>query len=76
MACERLATPEAQARLVDGPPQDLVCTQVYGGPDEAVVVGTIDDRPVDTIITRTDGCGIADWDTVLAGVLPAARGAR
>lgn len=73
-ACERLADPETKALLVDGPPDDRICTEIYGGPDEAEIRGTIDDQPVDTVITRNNGCGIDDWDNVLAGVLPAAIG--
>ncbi len=73
-ACARLADPEVQALLVEGPPQDRICTEIYGGPDEAVVTGTIDDRAVNTTITREDGCGIDDWDNILAGVLPTAIG--
>ncbi len=37
------------------------CTQVYGGPQEAVVTGRIGSRDVDLEVGRSDGCGIADW---------------
>ncbi len=75
IACERLGEDAVQTLLVDGPPADRMCTEIYGGPDEARVVGTLDDQAVDTVILRNNGCGIDDWDNVLAGVLPTAVGA-
>jgi hypothetical protein len=74
-ACLRLAEEDAQRLLIDGPPPDRICTEIYGGPDESAIVGTIDDRSVNTVITRNNGCGIADWDDTLAGLLPPAVGA-
>ena len=59
-----------QTRLVQGPPPDQVCTEIYGGPDVARVTGTIDDQPVDATIDRTNGCGIGDWDDLLGSILP------
>ncbi len=41
-----------------------VCSQVYGGPQTAHITGTVDRRHVDLTVTRTDGCGIADWQTL------------
>lgn len=73
-ACAQLAQQPVQDRLVEGPPEDRVCTEVYGGPDTATVVGSIDGRPVDTVIDRTNGCGIAEWDQLLGDVLPPAIG--
>lgn len=61
--------------LVDGPPPDRACTQVYGGPDTARITGRVDDRPVDLVVDRADGCGIEAWDTVLGAVLPPPRSA-
>lgn len=71
-ACLALAGTEVQTRLIDGP-QDGMCTQQYGGPETARFVGTIDDQPVDTTVNRSDGCGISDWDQLLADLLPPAR---
>lgn len=73
-ACAQLAQESVQERLVEGPPEDRVCTEVYGGPDTATIVGSIDGRPVDTVIDRTNGCGIAEWDQLLSQVLPPAIG--
>ena len=68
-ACTRLADGAVQQRLVAGAPADQICTEQYGGPDIARVVGTIDDQPVDTTFDRANGCGIDDWDRLMAGVL-------
>lgn len=69
-ACTRLAEAAVQQRLVDGPVADQICTEQYGGPDIARVVGTIDGQPVDTSFDRANGCGISEWDSLMAGVLP------
>lgn len=57
-----------------GPPK--LCTQQYGGPQVAVVTGSIDGRPVNSTFTRTDGCEIARWRAMapLLGGTPGSRG--
>lgn len=45
-------------------PPDQACTEIYGGPQEAVVVGVYGGKPVRTRFTRTDGCQIARWNRV------------
>jgi len=47
-----------------------VCTEIYGGPQTAVVRGTYKGQPVSLELSRTDGCRIAQWDR-LGAVLPA-----
>lgn len=74
-ACEVLANPEAVSRLVEGPPQNRICTEIYGGPDVATINGTMDGQAVGTTVDRTNGCGISEWDDLLAGLLPPALGA-
>lgn len=69
-ACLALAEPAVQTRLVEGAPADRVCTEQYGGPDVAVITGTLDEQSVDTTVDRTNGCGIGDWDDLLGAVLP------
>lgn len=69
-ACAALADDEVVARLVDGPDPDRMCTAEYGGPDEATIVGTIDDVAVDTAVDRRDGCGISEWNGLLSALLP------
>ncbi len=75
VACQRLADPVAIDLLTNGPDPNRMCTEIYGGPDEAKIIGNIGDSTVDVTITRTNGCGINDWDVVLAGVLPDPIGA-
>jgi hypothetical protein len=66
-ACDLLTgDPAAVHRLVQGRNPDMMCTQIYGGPEVAKVVGTIGDQRVATTITRTDGCGIAEWSMLVA----------
>ena len=43
---------------------DVACTQIYGGPEEATIKGTIRGEDVDATFTRSDGCEIARWDKV------------
>jgi hypothetical protein len=43
-------------------PPDMMCTTIYGGPDQALVTGTLDGRKVYARFKRTDGCEIARWN--------------
>ena len=45
-------------------PAGIACTQIYGGPEEALVVGRFRGRPVWARFHRRDGCGIARWNRV------------
>jgi Subtilisin inhibitor-like len=58
-ACSRL-TRKALRPL----PRDLICTQIYGGPQKARVTGRVDGQPVDARFSRTNGCEIHRWDGV------------
>jgi hypothetical protein len=42
-------------------PQNVACTEIYGGPAVARVRGTLDGKPVDVRLTRANGCEIARW---------------
>lgn len=78
-ACSQLGEDAVRTRLLDGAPSDQVCTEIYGGPDVATIVGTYDgvDGPaIDTTIDRTNGCGIDEWDRLLSDVLPNALGVQ
>jgi hypothetical protein len=44
------------------------CTLQYGGPEKAHMTGTLDGTPVDVTVTRTNGCGIADYDALFAAL--------
>ncbi len=50
-------------------PDDIVCTQIYGGPQTATITGTYRGERVRLELSRTDGCRIAQWDG-LGAVLP------
>lgn len=61
--------PEAACRLLDelddpfAPvPSDMMCTEIYGGPQTATVTGTLRGEPVDAEFDRTNGCEISRWD--------------
>ncbi|MGH9212150.1 MAG: hypothetical protein ACRD2C_15905 [Acidimicrobiales bacterium] len=62
---------EARRLLVDGPDPNLLCTEMYGGPEVARVRGEIDGQAVDATVDRVNGCGIAAWDTLGALFGPA-----
>jgi hypothetical protein len=64
-AARRLA-----AFLATRPPDDRICTQIYGGPATGRVRGRIAGRPIDRRFARTDGCQIADWERVNALLAP------
>ena len=60
-ACTALARLENPFAPV---PPDAVCTQIYGGPEEALVTGRHRGRSVWARFARTDGCHIARWNRV------------
>jgi hypothetical protein len=71
-ACTLLRdNPGARNRLVNGVDPNRMCTQIYGGPDEARVQGQLDGQPVDTVVDRRDGCAMAEWDILVPLVGPA-----
>lgn len=45
-------------------PGDMACTQIYGGPEEASITGTIRGQRIDATFKRTDGCEITRWKKV------------
>jgi hypothetical protein len=47
---------------------ERACTLQYGGPEKAHVTGTLAGKPVDVAITRTNGCGIADYEALFAAL--------
>jgi hypothetical protein len=57
-ACAALAEMAAPFAPV---PKDLMCTQVYAGPERAVVTGTWQGQLVQASFKRTDGCEVARW---------------
>jgi hypothetical protein len=67
-ACRKLA---AGGRALFAPvPRNAVCSQIYGGPAVARVVGRLDGRKLRTTFSRRDGCQIARWARVSPWLLP------
>jgi hypothetical protein len=45
-------------------PKDVACTQIYGGPQEALVTGRLRGYPVRATFNRQNGCEISRWNRV------------
>jgi hypothetical protein len=54
-------------------PDDVACTEQYGGPQSAHIAGLWGGESVDLEVTRVDGCRISQWDS-LGPLLPAPVG--
>jgi hypothetical protein len=67
-ACKRLVTggPKLFAPLA----KDIACTQIYGGPQKARVVGTVSGTRIWATFSRTDGCQIARWSRISPWLVP------
>jgi hypothetical protein len=46
-------------------PKDSVCTQIFGGPNVALVRGTFEGRRIWTYFRLRDGCEISRWKRVV-----------
>jgi hypothetical protein len=62
VACRKLAT--GGTKLFAPTPKNVACTQIYGGPQVALVRGTFRGKRVWTWFRRRDGCEIARWKRV------------
>jgi hypothetical protein len=62
-ACDLLAS---DAAALDPVPENSACTLLYGGPQEATIVGTLDGEKVNAIFNRSGGCEIDRWDRMEA----------
>jgi hypothetical protein len=67
--CERIAS--GGAKLFAPVPRGIACTQIYGGPQKARVVGTVLGTRVWATFTRADGCQIGRWQRLSPWLLPA-----
>ncbi len=65
-ACTKLA---GGAKIVAASP-GAVCTEIYGGPQRARIVGTVAGKRVWTTLTRTNGCEISRWARMSPWLLP------
>ena len=50
-------------------PADAMCTEIYGGPQTAVVRGTYRGSAVEVSLSRVNGCFIDQWER-LGALLP------
>jgi hypothetical protein len=46
------------------------CTQIYGGPQRARVVGIVGGTRVWATVARADGCQIARWNRISPWLVP------
>jgi Subtilisin inhibitor-like len=68
-ACTRLLA--GGTRLFVRTSGGVACTQIYGGPQTARIVGTLKGRRVFASFSRQDGCAISRWDRVSPWLIPA-----
>ena len=68
-ACSRLAA--GGARLFARLPRNIVCTEIYGGPQRARVVGTVNGRRIFATYARSNGCEIDRWQRISPWLVPA-----
>jgi Subtilisin inhibitor-like len=58
-ACAALA---ADPQALEPVPPGVACTLIFGGPEQATVVGLLDGEEVETAFERSNGCEIDRWD--------------
>jgi hypothetical protein len=67
-ACARLAAGGTKLFAPISP--RTACTDIYGGPQKALVVGTVAGKRIWATFTRTNGCHIDRWQRVSPWLLP------
>ncbi len=67
-ACTRLFA--GGAKLFAPIPKNIACTEIYGGPQQARIVGTVKGRAVHATFARTNGCEIARWQRISPWLVP------
>jgi hypothetical protein len=67
-ACARLAS--GGAKLFAPLRRNIVCTQIYGGPQVARIIGTVSGNGVRATFARTNGCEIDRWQRLSPWLLP------
>jgi len=68
VSCRRLAA--GGPRLFAPLPKNIVCTEIYGGPQVARVVGFVQGKRIWASFSRTNGCQISHWDRLSPWLLP------
>lgn len=67
-ACTQLAA--GGVKLFAPLSPDLVCTEIFGGPQLARVVGTVAGKRVWSTFSRNNGCNISRWQKLSPWLLP------
>lgn len=67
-ACRKLA--DGGVRLFARVSPGTACTEIYGGPQVARVVGTVRRTRVSASFSRVNGCEIARWNRLSPWLLP------
>ena len=73
-ACAKLSVMSAGAFAQV--PEDAICTQIYGGPDKAVVKGTLGTQRIWSSFRRRNGCEISRWERFAPWLLPSGGALR
>ncbi len=68
IACSKLA--DSGRKLFAPVPRSAICTEIYGGPDFARIVGIVDGRRVWATFNLTNGCHIDRWSRFSPWLLP------
>ena len=68
VACRKLAA--GGVKLFAPVRPNTVCTQIYGGPQVARVVGVVQGRRLWATLSRQNGCEIARWSRLSPWLLP------
>ena len=68
VACSRLVA--GGWELFTPVPKDAICTEIYGGPQIARVIGAVEGKRVWATFSRTNGCHIARWNKFSPWLLP------
>jgi hypothetical protein len=67
-ACARLAA--GGVKLFAPLGKNIMCTEIYGGPQEARVVGRVAGKRVWATFTRRNGCEIDRWQRISPWLVP------
>jgi hypothetical protein len=67
-ACSKLVA--GGAKLFAGTPPDTACTEIYGGPERARIVGVVRGKRVWVTVTRSNGCEITRWERLSPWLIP------
>ena len=67
-ACRRLA--QGGVELFAPTPKNVACTELYGGPQRARVVGTVKGKRIWATFTRSNGCEISRWQRISPWLVP------